>query len=394
MGSLLRLRLLANHFPPLHGLRVVAILWVIQVHLAFELGARGILPTHHWVYVLSQKFWFAMDLFFILSGFLIGTLLLVASSDPSTSALRGIGRFYARRSFRIFPLYYFVLTALAFGVYRHVPGLINHDPLRQVNLIREYLYLTNYTDTLHVTMFWGWSMCVEEHFYLAVPLLFLALQRLPSLRARLWLLGVLWISALAVRMTIPFLHPSPMDGHTYFLKIYIPTHTRYDTLLAGIILAHVQSAWAPDLRTLLEYPSMKRATRAFIALAFAGMMFPPPFVHAGLWHIISIGTLSSLAWGAAILYLLNTDGKLSRWLSSPAFLPLATLGYGVYLIHIPFVVTFGLVSYVLLARSHTPPALGLLAGTAVVFGLCLLVAYVLHLVIEKPALAARDRFTP
>ena len=100
-----------------------------------------------------------MDLFFILSGFLIGTILLV--SEPAQGRGRSsMVRFYLRRSFRIIPLYFVVLTALFLirDTYGGVGAILPLTDGHRENLIREYLYLTNYTDTAHVTMWWGWSL--------------------------------------------------------------------------------------------------------------------------------------------------------------------------------------------------------------------------------------------
>jgi peptidoglycan/LPS O-acetylase OafA/YrhL len=106
----LGLSLLANHFPPLHGLRVIAILSVVQMHIGTEMYVHRLIPSLTGWFGVSQNVWFGMDLFFILSGFLIGNILFASLESEGKIS---IGRFYARRSFRILPAYYAALTLFA-----------------------------------------------------------------------------------------------------------------------------------------------------------------------------------------------------------------------------------------------------------------------------------------
>ena len=103
----------------------------------------------------------------------------------------GVWRFYLRRSFRIVPLYYVVLTGLA----------LSH-PLTQgqrPNLCREYLYLTNYTDVANGVTVWAWSSCVDQHLYLFIPLLMAIVRWVPGHWGRVSLLVALWASGALVR---------------------------------------------------------------------------------------------------------------------------------------------------------------------------------------------------
>ena len=81
-------------------------------------------------------------------------------------------------------------------------------------------------------MLWGWSLALEEQFYLSVPLLFFGLSKMRSDRARLALLGAFWLSALVVRLTLFKRHPEWDAGQAYD-NLYFKTHTRFDTLVAG-----------------------------------------------------------------------------------------------------------------------------------------------------------------
>jgi peptidoglycan/LPS O-acetylase OafA/YrhL len=170
---------LRGHLPALDGLRGLAVALVMLCHF---------LPTHdqphsfggQLFFFVARSGWAGVDLFFVLSGFLITGILLDAKTPGNRHYFRN---FYARRTLRIFPLYYFVL-AMIFVVVPLVWRSAFASPELQV--IRHHqgwlwLYGTNvlmtwkndmaffYADWLNLNPFW--SLAVEEHFYLAWPLI-------------------------------------------------------------------------------------------------------------------------------------------------------------------------------------------------------------------------------
>ena len=181
LRSFFALDLLDNRYPALHGLRVLAIVTVVQFHITWILGEQNISLDRGFVDA-SLTIFFGMDLFFMLSGFLIGSILLRSLQVEGTQNIR---RFYLRRIFRTFPSYYIVLTFLALVTTLTVA--------QRNNLPYEYLYVTNFRplERTDAVMTWGWSLGLEEQFYLTVPALFFVLHRLRNDRARLTLLVVL-----------------------------------------------------------------------------------------------------------------------------------------------------------------------------------------------------------
>ncbi len=249
------LDLLDNRFSALHGLRVLAIVSVVAYHVTWIfMGEQGIFLDPAF-FAQSLTVFFGMDLFFVLSGFLIGSILLRSVAQSGAQHLR---RFYLRRVFRTFPSYYIVLTVLvlAFPLTAH----------QRHHLPWEYLYGTNFLplERGQCVMFWGWSLGLEEQFYLAVPLLFFALQRLRSDRARIGLLTGLLALALAIRLVVFFRHRPWNDGVLYG-ALYFRTHTRFDPLVAGILLAVIHQRYGRDLARWLEAP-FHRALLALPAL--------------------------------------------------------------------------------------------------------------------------------
>jgi peptidoglycan/LPS O-acetylase OafA/YrhL len=327
-----------------------------------------------------------MDLFFIMSGFLIGTMLLHA---VETKKNQSVWRFWLRRSFRTFPLYYVVLTflALAFPM----------TAAQKENLFYEYVYLTNYRLVLKptVVMMWGWSLCVEEHFYLAVPLLLGALALVKTHRWRIALLVLLWGLALAIRLRIFYANEGSWNDANIFQALYIPTHVRFDILVAGVLLAYVHRTFKAGLDGLLARPLWRWLFFLEGFACFAMLCVPHSFPNFFLFRVFSWGTLTSLMYAPWILLLLHTGGAVVRFLSRPGFLFFATLGYGIYLIHIPVCERL----LVPLARWLQANA-GMTALTLWPLTLFLLFfvsaagAYVLHLIVEKPALWLRDRWAP
>ncbi|MGH7296155.1 MAG: acyltransferase family protein [Polyangiaceae bacterium] len=385
LRDLLSLELLDNRFPQLHGMRVIAILSVVQYHVTTIFTYETRLTMDRSWATTSVTIFFGMDLFFILSGFLIGTILL---RSIETSGFVNVRRFWLRRAFRTFPAYYVVLTllALVFGV----------TALQKSHLWMEYTYLSNYApvDREDLVMLWGWSLSLEEQFYLSVPFLFLGLSKLRSDRARLTLLGTLWISALVVRLVLYAKHTEWSAGELYD-NLYFRTHTRFDTLVCGIMLAYVQQRWGTQIRTWLQAPSA-RATLALPALGCLWLLMNPWMFGYRILLVIRVlswGTLTSIMYFLWLLLLLNGgDGWIRRTLSAPFFRSAATLGYGVYLLHIPLCDrAIAPVAHALVKDHGWPMVAVWPLSVAALFTLSHLASYFLHVLVEKPWLRIRDR---
>ena len=378
------LDLLDNRYPALHGLRVLAIVSVVQYHVTWIFWGEQGIPLDRGFVDRSLSVFFGMDLFFLLSGFLIGSILLRSLQKNGTQDLR---RFYLRRVLRTFPSYYVVLTILALTL-----------PLtatQRAHLPYEYAYLTNFV-SLHrpdIIMFWGWSLSLEEQFYLTVPLLFFVLHRLRSERARFVLLGALFVAALVVRLVIYYRY-RPWNDFILYGALYFRTYTRFDTLIAGILLAFVHQRHGEAVGRFLARP-FHRALLALPALTCLWLLLNPAMFgeeHVQLVHVFAWGTVTSLMYLLALPLLLHGDGFIHRGLSAPFFRRAATLGYGVYLVHIP------IIDHVVLpvAKALHARRVSLLlvwpAALAATMLISFLIGYLMHVLIEKPSLRLRERF--
>lgn len=376
----LGLVLLPNRFPALHGLRVFGILTVVQVHVTNVL-ILGVHLHSPWTRV-SQAVWWGMDLFFVLSGFLIGRMLF---EDPKHSVRRS-GRFWLRRALRILPAYYVVLGILLFAASRGMWAV----PIGGETW-KELVYLGNYVDWQKglPVMGWAWSLCVEEHFYLAAPLLLAGLRALPK-RVQLPLLLAVFCLGIALRafaVTRP--HASEIVGG--FERVYQATHARIDILVAGVVLAFLTVEHGPRIEALAAKKAVRVLWGVFVLVALLWLTVPlgvPPAV----FQVVGWGALTSVVWGGTVLTMLYGDGPLRRFFSSRVFVPMATLGYGVYLVHLPCAAVLR-PAYLALLRAGVPWigvwSFAVVASLALAFA----VSWGLHLTVEKAALRLRDRWS-
>ena len=199
-----------KHVPELDGVRGLAILSVLLLHAfawSMELETWSGFPR--WVELATRPGWMGVDLFFVLSGFLITGILLDSADKPHY-----FRNFYARRALRILPLYYLFLILIAV-CYRNSGSYVEVSAF----------YLSNMAPILGVAVLYGplWSLSVEEHFYLLWPWL---LSRLKARR--------IWILAAAICIIEPIFR-----GVAFFhgWNVYEYSWFRFDSLAAGSLLA-------------------------------------------------------------------------------------------------------------------------------------------------------------
>jgi peptidoglycan/LPS O-acetylase OafA/YrhL len=353
--------------PGLDLLRALAIIVVVIYHAAlfgFKLPGR-----------IDRFGWIGVDLFFVLSGYLIGGQLLAPLARGHTINL---GRFLARRALRIMPAY-FVVLAIYFLLpsWREYPDM--SQPLWKFLLSVQNIALHGGTAFSH-----AWSLAVEDQFYLALPFLLLFLCRRP--RAAIIVPCLIVIGGIALRAFLAAQNPSVEGGvsfRAFQAWIYYPTWTRLDPLVFGVALAAIEKFqpqwWQRLMGTAiwLWLPGL-----ALIAYALYLGESDRLTVAACVWQfpLIAIGM-------AALLICVVSPRSFLRRIAIPGAAFIASIAYSAYLMQklvIHFVGQFCTRHNIALT---SPAAL-------IVVELCVYAAAtILFLVIERPFLQLRHRIT-
>ncbi len=369
-----------TYVPAFDGLRGIAILPVVLLHVGVST-----LPDGRLLFELTRG-WYGVDLFFVLSGFLI-TRVLLAEID-ATGAI-DIKRFYFRRFLRLGPAYVSMLTAVLIGAI-----ILDSPALARVPQVLPALvsYTYNYEVAAggpHVNILVVvWSLCVEEQFYLVWPWI---LRGLGVRRALVFC--VVAAGALTAYRTGLYLllnwqhlrHPTPASA----IWIYFASDTRIGVILIGCAAA--LSIKHPRVRPLWRW---MRQRRWFPQLALAAACACIIFVTGGYpssasWRSATIGyTLAACASAALISAILVQPWSApARALSWQPLVSLGRVSYGVYLFHAGIA---WLSLSVLKSTGWPADALGrFVVTTSVVLALAWIVAALHYRYVERWFMALR-----
>jgi peptidoglycan/LPS O-acetylase OafA/YrhL len=292
----------------LDGLRAISIAFVIACHAVKVMQVNGRLPFG--AGLLGDWGSVGVTVFFVISGFLITTLLCDEVRETGAISLPS---FYARRAFRILPAYW---TYLAFVAVLSAAGVISASPAGFAEAIS---FVTDYRNPDSWTLGHSWSLSVEEQFYLLWPF---ALAALGFARARRVAIALL-ILAPALRILIYLFAPEarPMIGGML--------HTRIDALMFG--------CWAGLERQARPGSSILRALASPAVAAAAAFLaaFGSPILRHGGGDFIGIAACYTLEAAAACCVLLwaieSSSGMVRGWLNSPSLAHIGVLSYSLYL---------------------------------------------------------------
>lgn len=338
-----------GRYESIDGIRALAVIWVIFFHTLFEWGNFVSSETYEavvhspWNW-LWTKGYLAINPFFIISGFLIGDLLLSEYEKRGGIDLRS---FYTRRIFRLAPAYYLVLAGFV-AYWFYDPSLYS---LR--TLWANVIYVNNWLPHRGQPAIWTWSLAVEEQFYILCPLFILLLRRkgLPAGKVilALMVLSIAWNYRSAVEKG-PFkvlYHPvDDLEGYFHFFDhTYAKTTTRVSALLMGVGCAFLKrdSRWMARLSSPVGTFAL---TFAFLAISFVS--YNPAFLPAGGSYSKPIVTalfnpLSAFSFACLVMLLQTKRGfgaAADRFLGADVWYPVAQVSYGLYLLHCPVVDAF------------------------------------------------------
>jgi peptidoglycan/LPS O-acetylase OafA/YrhL len=292
-----------NFIPGLDGLRGIAVFAVFLFHLGIPKCSLG---------------WAGVELFFVISGFLITRILFSTRENPDYFT-----RFYRRRILRIFPIYYLVLIGYTAVVLIAARGDLHNLPFYYVFLQTIPQLRSHFADSplLNHT----WSLAIEEQFYLFWPMVVFLLKG-PRLFLTIlsMIAGGLILRCVAL---IGFDNPFLVDG---WLGVHI------DSLAAGALVAYAMNAF--NRRRIRTWMSIALVSGAACLIAIAGSagtaVFWSPLVWCRAWYAPLVISAMACTFAGAV-GLVATEHPGTRWLETRFLMRWGKISYGIYLFH-PF----------------------------------------------------------
>jgi peptidoglycan/LPS O-acetylase OafA/YrhL len=339
----------------LDGLRAISIALVFCSHLGFRHVSPGL---------------FGVNVFFLLSGFLIATLMM---REHAAKGRVSIKEFYLRRALRIFPPMYIVIgLAVVLILIGAMPAVLDWQ-----GVLLQCVHLTNY----YFIKFGGvrlipglevyWSLAVEEHFYLVFPLVFvLGYGRLGARKLAL----ILFALALAVLAWRVVLVVALHTANPY--RTSIATDTRIDSILWGCILALWRNP-ALDAASARALASGRNCAIALVVLAATLIWRNDVFRETVRYTIESLCVIPLLC--AAVL---RTDWLAVRLLETRPMRWLGQISYTFYLCHFMFIELFEL----------NFPSWPKVAAIAAALASTLIFSQLMRLTVEMPLARIRKKY--
>ena len=339
----------------LDTLRSAAILMVLAFH-SIQLFAD------HWprIWQFAQAGAFGVDLFFALSGYLIGSLFFM--EKRSTGGV-SIGRFILRRISRTVPPYFvaLLLSYLAVYFYRAEPFSIGY-----------LFFAQNYYHEIPF-FFISWSLCVEEHFYLILPVLLSLLFKAFN-KPKLMFVVVLFsmsLIPLVLRIAYQQIDPKPFGFYQ------TATHLNFDPLILGVMYAYLSTYFKFVLTTLLRFKTFIYLTTVLLLLSYS--WWPNEWMYSVGAYIIGLFFATAVA--------VSCEDKC--WsVSKVTFMPvLATASYAIYLTHV-------LTTHALEKIFTWMDFDSIVIQLSLIMLIACLVGYLFYKLVEKPIMRWRLKTIP
>lgn len=300
--------LATRHFGSLDGLRFIAISAVIWHHVPIWEGLRD-------VSVFFARGHTGVDLFFVLSGFLITTLLLREETARGAFSLRA---FYWRRALRIIPIYFLVVSVAA------VYAIIIKGRTEDLEILPYYfLFLSNFLKVEDIGFLSPtWSLSMEEQYYLIWPALLL-------LMPRRWILpvlgGIILANVLGAMRLYEWLGLLPIDGQHLRFDL---RGTTYAPILMGSLCALLLNSPAgfAALSSLTGFRAAPWVWFALLLVALAGF----PGALEGLPNLV----VHSLMCLVLVSLVVREDNGMAPLLRLPPLVRIGQISYGIYLYHL------------------------------------------------------------
>lgn len=370
------------HLPALDGLRAIAFFMVFFYHYLPMLGTQ--VPVLRESLGLMHSGWCGVDLFFVLSGFLITGILCDTRDSP-----RFFRTFYARRTLRIFPLYYAVLAVNLLIVpaflapasdlnaaLAHGWSLWTYTSNVDQGLANHWIFNTNSVALGHF-----WSLALEEQFYLFWPAVVYFLSRRNAL-------GV----CIAILLAAPLIRVWMAVQGSPMLSIYLLPWCRADALAAGALAAMLVRA--PGGLAKLQRPALLTLIATGVPLAI--LFFPTRELSYDAPAVYTVGfSLLALFFAAALLRILALKPAAPpyRLLTSRPLTVVGKYSYGLYVFHLVLIPVYNHFFSVPILRSYLHSyTLSLLVFAGLSFAATFAAALVSWRLLEAPCLSLKRLF--
>ncbi len=368
-----------NHITTLDGLRAFAIILVLFRHgVIFFLYQQGMdhAPDDAYLLRIFVNGWVGVDLFFVLSGFLISRSFFSGHRPPFKVYLY-------KRALRIIPAYYTVLALCVVGFFPFYSMASEDIGFR---VFYHALFLQDYLRSDINVVFW--SLGVEEKFYLLAPFIMMAVMRLyqtARIKMALFVFAALIVAGIGARALGFYLAGTPDTYLEFFMTTRSPFHACIEPLVIGMMIAFAERLAADKVRGISPERARLMFFGGFAAIAF--MMGASEFMASIGWYdAVFQPFLIAVAMGAMVLG--AVFGGAPCFLGARPLRFVAKISYALYLVHLPL----WPLSYALL-RSAPGEAVDMALlplFLLIFFTISGLAATALYMLIERPFLQIKD----
>jgi peptidoglycan/LPS O-acetylase OafA/YrhL len=356
-----------DRYHGLDTLRAAAIILVFMFH--YYVATHN--PLHS--FTIGRIGWVGVDLFFVLSGYLIGNQIFSTFIRHDQFSLK---TFYFRRCLRTVPNYLFVL-----GLYFFIP-IFREQPL--ITPLWKFLTFTQ-NFNLNLSAFsHAWSLCIEEQFYFILPLIIFLLTNKNKLRICWFLIGFILFAGIILRSSLWMIYIQHVGNKfpLYMSKIYYSSFCRLDGLVLGVSVALLKNFYKSTWHNLTLKGNW------FMLIGIIGCYFtlyPIPklfeFVPTAFGYLLRTVSFASLLVAA-----LSSRTLLYR-IKIPGAFTLSTWSYAIYLTHKQIIhISQSMLSSSIIAKSNL-----LILISIILFSL--IGGWLLYTFVETPFLRFRDKFT-
>ena len=378
----------AGKIPELDGFRAIAILLVLLRH-----AVRPIYDMHGTLYLIGSwelatpflNGWMGVDLFFVLSGFLITHHLLRYWPDKITHSI--LFYYCKKRILRIFPAYYTCVFVVALGL------LPFYQPHQLINvkheIFKHLIFMQDYQASMLLSSFW--SLGVEVKFYIICPLVLWWLKKY-SRQKTIVILLLLAMAPMLMRLATLYTKQNYISTYpAFFWNVRAPAHLAFDGLWIGFLCALIFQWYSQKQFSRINHRLIKLLLTSGLTVFLFIYFSIAWFDHHHFLMSTMIITLAPVSFGAIILAVLMSNTFVNSALKNRHLRYIAVLSYSIYLTHLIFLpVALNITNLLFPAYIDYSPLLKFFLFAPLFFLISILSGLLLHLLVEKPFLLIRN----